>query len=552
MKKIGKLFWLSLVLLLILTGCGSTEEEPLLSPSPVVTATPAPVKEVDEETLQADVEKIVQKELDSEEMEVSFEVIKRKSLESQKTETVYIHGIGKNKTYEIARNYALEYTQYNTGWELDSYQPYEDMSGKFEEYIRPTAAPAPEEVKKQLQSVDFTGGSVFSPGLVSTALGEVQKTFWKEGETTARYEVELTYHHNYLDELTTAYATFQFGEDGTWSLSEEAYANRNREEHRFVFNDGILGVWKGSLGTGGGWNGYSYVSMTIDSYDGATCHMAEESDTIRKAPGDPSEDEIYTVTDQTLFLSNGSDREEYQKGYVTFPDVVVKYLYWQGEQKIPKADYFCLNPSGEGLDGYILGESYGGDSTMMTGTLQKEEDAAPGGANSGLPGGQCGDGVSWQFDPDTGELTISGEGPMESYHSNHMSVEMDNPWSEYRDAVKKITVNPGVTFLGKSAFAFCANAVEVSIPNTVTGIGPYAFLSCGSLSTITIPEGVEGIESMAFTNCAALEKVVIPSTVTSMGKDVFERCPNVTIVGEANSYAETYAREFSIPFSTIN
>lgn len=64
--------------------------------------------------------------------------------------------------------------------------------------------------------------------------------------------------------------------------------------------------------------------------------------------------------------------------------------------------------------------------------------------------GSCGEGVTWDFDEDTGILTLSGKGAIESI-----------PWSEQIEAVKKVVIEEGATGICDSAFRGCTVMTEL-------------------------------------------------------------------------------------------
>ncbi len=132
---------------------------------------------------------------------------------------------------------------------------------------------------------------------------------------------------------------------------------------------------------------------------------------------------------------------------------------------------------------------------------------------------------------------------------------------------------------------FCYTAItEIKIPETIRSIGSYAFDGCGGLKTVTIPcnteyagemaicqaafrgctalesvylqEGVRRIDQEAFQDCTSLKTLEIPESVTSIFYDAFgnttgsESTETLTIYGKAGSYAETYAKNQNINFST--
>ena len=125
-------------------------------------------------------------------------------------------------------------------------------------------------------------------------------------------------------------------------------------------------------------------------------------------------------------------------------------------------------------------------------------------------------------------LVISGEGSMDGY-----SYEAVAPWmtDTYRDTLKKIIVEYGVTYIGtltatgydanKFQFLGSANALEVEIKlneegkSTLTMLEREAFY-CSNLASINLPEGLETIGVGAFQG-STLGRVIVPSTVTMIG-----------------------------------
>ncbi len=187
--------------------------------------------------------------------------------------------------------------------------------------------------------------------------------------------------------------------------------------------------------------------------------------------------------------------------------------------------------------------------------------------------GICGDNLTWTIDS-TGLLTISGVGDMYNYteywedygadlpdedeHYDEIPVQDSEnilavhvaPWG---DAPKKLLLSPGITSIGDSAFAWCNNIENVSIPESVTKIGSYSFAHCTSLANISIPEsvkaigisaftgdyklksinipdGLEHIGNNAFSNCNSLTSVIIPDSVTIISENVFGWCSNLTSI----------------------
>ena len=79
----------------------------------------------------------------------------------------------------------------------------------------------------------------------------------------------------------------------------------------------------------------------------------------------------------------------------------------------------------------------------------------------------------------------------------------------------------------------------------------------GTETDVVIPSTIDGkrvtsIGDYAFYNCKSLTSITIPDSVTSIGDRAFYDCTNLTIFGKTGSYAETYAKDNSIPFQAVS
>ena len=92
--------------------------------------------------------------------------------------------------------------------------------------------------------------------------------------------------------------------------------------------------------------------------------------------------------------------------------------------------------------------------------------------------GTTGD-CTWSFDNTTGTLTVSGNGAMADSYSNG-----SQPWYAYKDSVKTVIIEKGVTAVSANAFREFPALVTVKIAGSVTAIGSNAFYSCTNLSTV--------------------------------------------------------------------
>lgn len=145
--------------------------------------------------------------------------------------------------------------------------------------------------------------------------------------------------------------------------------------------------------------------------------------------------------------------------------------------------------------------------------------------------GTCGDNLTWTLDSE-GILTISGNGAMYDFSSTNAQ-----PWNSYKENIKSIVVEDGVTSIGKYAFYKCSNLEEINIPNSLTEIGVSALGHCYSLSEITIPDSLLSIGSDAF-DATNIETLEIPASVTFIGGRLcaFGKLKKYTVAEENTHY----------------
>ena len=138
------------------------------------------------------------------------------------------------------------------------------------------------------------------------------------------------------------------------------------------------------------------------------------------------------------------------------------------------------------------------------------------------------DNIYWVFEEGTGTLTISPvegtDGSMPEFGCS------DTPWYDYKDDIKTIIIEDGVSNIGDFAFGSCTNLTNITIPNSVTSIGYDAFYYCRSLKSVTIPNNVTSIGKSAFEYCTGLTNVTIGNSVTSIGEHAFAYCSSLASI----------------------
>ena len=147
--------------------------------------------------------------------------------------------------------------------------------------------------------------------------------------------------------------------------------------------------------------------------------------------------------------------------------------------------------------------------------------------------GSCGNNVTYKYSESTHTLTISGSGAMQNYGTP--------PWYSYRNDIKAVVIEDGVTKIGNLAFNECSSLTSVSIPNSVTSIGEAAFYGCSSLTSVSIPNSVTSIGNFAFVYCSSLKYVAVNAeTPPTLGSRAFDYNADGRKICVPNSSVDTY------------
>lgn len=151
---------------------------------------------------------------------------------------------------------------------------------------------------------------------------------------------------------------------------------------------------------------------------------------------------------------------------------------------------------------------------------------------------QCGDNAYWNFDTETGTLTVSGTGDMWDGELGFGTKDKDDP------RLKCLVIENGITSVGAMNFYYCTHLTSVTLPDSVRKIGDNAFNYCTHINSINIPKYVESIGEAAFSDCIFIEGFALPATLRSIGKNAFVRCISVTsiTVDENNAYYSSDSR----------
>jgi hypothetical protein len=147
-----------------------------------------------------------------------------------------------------------------------------------------------------------------------------------------------------------------------------------------------------------------------------------------------------------------------------------------------------------------------------------------------------------------GETFTRYKGNAESYIIPDYVTKIDEMAFQNCDSLNSITIPNGVVTIEEEAFQWCHKLSSITIPDSVKSIGREAFFDCWALSDVKLSKSMTKIEPNTFSECYGLKNITIPSSITKINDDEFENATNLTITGQAGSYAETYAKAHNYTF----
>ena len=141
-----------------------------------------------------------------------------------------------------------------------------------------------------------------------------------------------------------------------------------------------------------------------------------------------------------------------------------------------------------------------------------------------------------------GTMVISGEGKMENYNDyddccTKYRIEDQMPWYQYRDKIKKVILEDGITGVGDHNFWGCKNLESIQWSKNLQSVGDLAFRGCSSLKEVTLPASVKEWKVCVFRECVGLKKVTIEDGVqfgepgdNYYGRAMFLECSSLETV----------------------
>lgn len=143
--------------------------------------------------------------------------------------------------------------------------------------------------------------------------------------------------------------------------------------------------------------------------------------------------------------------------------------------------------------------------------------------------GTCGENAYWTLNMTTCLLNIYGTGAMNNFSSS------TNPsYSPYKQYIKSVIIEEGITNVGNLAFIDCTEITEFTLASTVTSIGNYAFRNfTGLTGKIIIPSNVISIGSYAFSSCTGITGLKIEGSA-SIGDYAFYNCTGLQSISNSD------------------
>ncbi len=117
--------------------------------------------------------------------------------------------------------------------------------------------------------------------------------------------------------------------------------------------------------------------------------------------------------------------------------------------------------------------------------------------------------------------------------------------------IEEVVFPDNITHISTGAFAGSA-LKRIVINESILSVAQELFCNGRYLEVVVIGGAVEKIETKAFAECPSLKTVVIPDGVEEISDDAFENSTdNLTIYCNEDSYAETYAQENNIQYTSL-
>lgn len=186
----------------------------------------------------------------------------------------------------------------------------------------------------------------------------------------------------------------------------------------------------------------------------------------------------------------------------------LKGIYFQGDAPA-EFGRNVVNPYQYGISLYYLSGTRGWVESSAYDSETERWNNCPLALWNTVVSGNCGTkgdeaSVTWELDMITGAFTISGEGamadiPYRAYNGRFFVSD----WADYRNFIRTVVVEEGVTYVGNGAFYDMPFVTSVVFPASITGLGYQIFEECERFSIAYFcGDAPAYAESNNFNNCA--------------------------------------------------
>ncbi len=127
-------------------------------------------------------------------------------------------------------------------------------------------------------------------------------------------------------------------------------------------------------------------------------------------------------------------------------------------------------------------------------------------------------------------------------------VEIGNSCFVNNEKIKGVKISDAVETINSMSFLNCYSLEIFISGKNVKTIGSYAFNYCTSLKVVALNDGLQSLQYGCFIETNQLEEVFVPTSVSEIDTPFVQFSDNVTIITEAGSAAETYAKENGIKY----
>lgn len=116
------------------------------------------------------------------------------------------------------------------------------------------------------------------------------------------------------------------------------------------------------------------------------------------------------------------------------------------------------------------------------------------------------------------------------------------------ETIKGVRISDSVINIETNAFLNCANLEVVISGKNMESIGEYALSYCKSLSYLELNDGIKSLGLSCLVATHSLYELYMPLSLTDINSPFLIAETKVTIITEAGSAAETYAKENGIKY----